>query len=99
MTSETDIYRSAKVLIDQHGDDAAIHAAQRADELLDQGDLEGRDLWVRVLGTRASSSAVIVPCSPPEFPSGATGHEQAVHLSEGYPARTWAQSCQEKFSR
>ncbi len=26
--SELDIYRSAKLLIDQHGEDAAIHAAQ-----------------------------------------------------------------------
>ena len=47
MTSDIDIYRSAKVLIDQHRDNAAIHAAMRADEMLDQGDLDGRNVWVR----------------------------------------------------
>ena len=35
------IYRSAKLLIDQHGDEALIHAAMRADEFLDRGDLDG----------------------------------------------------------
>ena len=29
MTDDVDIYRAAQVLIDQHGDDAAIHAAKR----------------------------------------------------------------------
>jgi hypothetical protein len=49
MTSDLDIYRSAKILIDEHGDDAAIEAAMRADELLDQGDLEGQRVWMRVV--------------------------------------------------
>ena len=35
MTSEIDIYRSAQVLVKRHGEDAPIHAAMRADELLD----------------------------------------------------------------
>ncbi len=34
MTSDIDIHRTANVLIKQHGDDAPIHAATRADELL-----------------------------------------------------------------
>jgi hypothetical protein len=38
---DPDIYRAAKLLIDQHGDDAAIKAAQRADQLLDEGDVQG----------------------------------------------------------
>ncbi len=41
MTSDLDIYRSAAVLIKQHGRDAPIHAAMRTDELLEAGDLEG----------------------------------------------------------
>jgi hypothetical protein len=49
MTSGIDIYRSAKVLINQHGDNAAIHAAQRADQMLDKGDLDGRNVWVRII--------------------------------------------------
>ncbi len=49
MTSELDIWRSAKLLVDQHGGDAAIRAAQRADELLAAGDIEGRATWLRIL--------------------------------------------------
>ncbi len=49
MTPGLDIYRSAKLLIDQHGDEAPIHAAVRADALLDQGDMDGRAVWLRVL--------------------------------------------------
>ena len=40
--SELDIWRSAKLLVDQHGADAPIRAAQRADKLLAAGDIEGR---------------------------------------------------------
>ena len=42
MTSDLDIYRSANELIEQHGEDAPIHAAMRADERLAAGDMEGR---------------------------------------------------------
>ena len=41
-TSDLDIYRAAKVLIDRHGQDAPIRAAMRADEPLAAGDLDGR---------------------------------------------------------
>ena len=40
-------YRSARLLIDQHGADALIEAALKADELLDQGDLDGQAVWLR----------------------------------------------------
>jgi hypothetical protein len=49
MTSDLDIYRSANILIKQHGQDAPIHAAMRADELLEAGDLEGCAVFKRVL--------------------------------------------------
>ena len=39
------------MLIDQHGDDAAIPAAQRADELLAGGDMDGAIVWCRILET------------------------------------------------
>ncbi len=41
MTSDLDIYRSAQVLIREHGEDAALEAAQRADAMLEKGDMEG----------------------------------------------------------
>ena len=41
MTSDLDIYRAANEPIEQHGEDAPIHAAMRADELMEAGDMEG----------------------------------------------------------
>ncbi len=49
LISDLDIYRSARLLIDTHGDEAPIHAAMRIDELLDKGDLDGRGVWRRIL--------------------------------------------------
>ncbi len=49
MTSDLDIYRSANELINQHGDAADIKAAMRADERLAAGDMEGRDVWLRIV--------------------------------------------------
>ncbi len=49
MVYDLDIYRSANVLIEQHGDEAPIHAAMRADELMDAGDMEGRAVWLRIV--------------------------------------------------
>ncbi len=48
MTTDLDIYRSAKLLIDQHGQDAILEAAIRADELLDAGDLDGQAVRMRI---------------------------------------------------
>ena len=47
---DLDIYRTARMLIDEHGEEASIEAAMRADERLETGDLDGRTVWVRVLG-------------------------------------------------
>ena len=49
MTSDLDIFRTAKLLIGRHGDEAAIRAAMRADEMLDAGDMEGRAVWLRIV--------------------------------------------------
>ncbi len=49
MTPDLDIYRSANVLVKQHGQDAPIPAAMRADALLDKGDLDGYAVWKRIL--------------------------------------------------
>ena len=42
-------WRAANLLIKQHGDDAPIRAAMRADELLEAGDVDGQAVWKRVL--------------------------------------------------
>ncbi len=44
-----DIYRSANLLVKQHGEDAPIEAAMRADAMLEKGDLDGYAVWKRVL--------------------------------------------------
>ena len=49
MTSDLDIYRSANVLIREHGDDAALEAAKHADAMLEKGDLEGLAVWKRIV--------------------------------------------------
>ena len=45
MIADLDIYRAAKLEIDQYDADASIQAAMRADALLDQGDIEGSAVW------------------------------------------------------
>ena len=47
--SDLDIYRSAKLLVKQHGKEAPIHAALKADAMLDRGDLDGQAAWLRIL--------------------------------------------------
>ncbi len=49
MMPEIDIYRTASVLIREHGEDAAIEAAQSADAMLEKGCLDGLRVWKRVL--------------------------------------------------
>ena len=49
MIDDPGIYRAAKLLIDQHGDDAAIRAAVRADVLLEEGDVDGAIVWRRII--------------------------------------------------
>jgi hypothetical protein len=50
MISDLDIYRAAKLLIDQHGQDAPVRAAERADQLLEEGDTEGAAIWRAIMG-------------------------------------------------
>ena len=49
MLDDLDIFRAAKLLMDKHGQDAAFHAAQRADALLEAGDLDGAATWRRIV--------------------------------------------------
>jgi hypothetical protein len=46
---EKDIWRSAKLLIEQYGADASVHAAMRADQLLEAGDVQRVYVWKRAL--------------------------------------------------
>ncbi len=49
MIPDLDIYRSARALIKQHGEDAPIHTGMRADAMLERGNLDGYAVWKRIL--------------------------------------------------
>ena len=49
MIHDLDIYRSANVLIREHGDEAVIAAVKHADAMLAKGDLEGQVVWKRIV--------------------------------------------------
>lgn len=49
MTSEIDVYRSAKLLIDLHGGVATIQASMEADAMLNKGGLDGAAVWRRIV--------------------------------------------------
>ena len=44
MLSDLDLWRAAQIMVKGYGDGAAIEAAMRADEFLDQGSLDGERL-------------------------------------------------------
>ena len=44
-----DIWRSANLLLKQHGLDAPINAAMRADAALAKGDIDGFRVWCKIL--------------------------------------------------
>lgn len=54
-----DIWRAAKVLVDQHGADAGVHAALRVDELAAAGDDTGRQVWRDILDAVAELQRVV----------------------------------------
>lgn len=49
MADQIDIYRSANLLIREHGSNAAIQAAMRADDMLTSGDVDGALTWKRIV--------------------------------------------------
>ncbi len=48
MIGDLDIYRTAKLLVDKHGDEAPIQGPMKADAMIDKGDLDGRAVWQRI---------------------------------------------------
>ena len=47
MITDLDIYRAANLLIERHGTDAVVEAGRLLDLMLDRGDMEGRQVWLR----------------------------------------------------
>jgi hypothetical protein len=48
MVSDLDIWRAATLVIRQHGSDAELEAAKRADLMLERGDFDGQAVWKRI---------------------------------------------------
>jgi hypothetical protein len=55
MTPDIDIWRAVNLVIEQHGENAEIVAAQRADLMLERGDPEGWLVYGSGLSARVSS--------------------------------------------
>ena len=51
--TDRDIWLTANLMIKQYGDGAAVEVAMRAEDMLQRGDLGGRDVWRRVLSAVA----------------------------------------------
>jgi hypothetical protein len=49
MLPDIDIWRAALVMVKRYGEDAMLEAAERADQLLDEGDMAGAETWHRIL--------------------------------------------------
>jgi hypothetical protein len=59
--SDSDIFRAAQLLIDQHGEEARVRAASGPTSFLEEGDLDGSKVWqVTEIGRCRGSS-----CSTP----------------------------------
>ena len=49
MIPARDVWQAALALIRRYGDNAMLEAAERADQLLDEGDMAGAETWHRIL--------------------------------------------------
>ncbi len=49
MISDLDLWRAAQIMVKRYGDGATTEAAMCADEFLDQGNLDGKRVWMRIM--------------------------------------------------
>jgi triphosphoribosyl-dephospho-CoA synthetase len=49
MISDRDVWQAAVLMVRRYGDDALLEASQRADQLLDEGDMAGAETRHRIL--------------------------------------------------
>lgn len=49
MIDDPDIFRAAKLMIDQHGVEATRRAARRANDLEKRGDSSGAGIWRQIM--------------------------------------------------
>ena len=85
--SQIDIYRTAALPIEKHGEDAVIEAAMRADAMLDMGDLDGQRVWNAIVRAiediQRGPSTKIMPsdgCNGGQFPWRWTSRTISINL-------------------
>ncbi len=61
MVTEIDVYRTANEYIKQYGENAAVHAAMKADEMLEKADFDGQSVWLRVIKAIDGLQSEVVP--------------------------------------
>ena len=49
MIEDIDLWRAAKLMVDRYGEEAELQAPARADEMHDEGDMDGRAEWLRIV--------------------------------------------------
>jgi hypothetical protein len=49
LITDRDVWAAALLMVKRYGDDAMLEAAERADQLLDEGDMAGTETWQRIL--------------------------------------------------
>jgi hypothetical protein len=58
VTPSQELWACALHMLKEHGDDAEVRAAERADALLDEGDFDGRRVWLTILGCIETARAM-----------------------------------------
>lgn len=61
MIEDREIWACANAILRRYGDAASFHAAQRADELLEQGDMDGQKTWLRILAAISALETTAPP--------------------------------------
>lgn len=49
MIPDIDIWRCAQLMVNNHGDEAALEAAAMADDFLAKGNIEAQRVWLRIV--------------------------------------------------
>ncbi len=87
MITDLDIYRSANILVKQHGENAPIEAAMKADAMLERGDMKGFAVWRWIVKAPVELLTRERPAKPPVRPSLCRSAASRRHSSSGRSAR------------
>ena len=49
MIADADIWRTANLFVNQHGEDAVLRAAERADAMIAAADVDGYLVWLAIV--------------------------------------------------